>query len=88
MRRGPTNALKCFDRSANTASEPRILLVKADVTDAFRNVKLAPDQAQMFCYMVDDVLVVDVRLTFDWAGSLGHWRVMSELPHIPTVTLL
>ena len=43
----------------------RILLVKADVTEAFRNVRVAPDQAQTFCYMVDDVLVADFRLTFD-----------------------
>ena len=35
----------------------RILLAKADVTEAFRNVRVAPDQAQNFCYMVDDVLV-------------------------------
>ena len=38
---------------------------------------MAPDQAQYFCYMVDDVLVADVRLTFGWAGSPGHWGVMS-----------
>ena len=30
------------------------------------------------CYMVDDVLVADFRLTFGWAGSPGHWGVMSE----------
>ena len=31
----------------------RILLAKADVTEAFRNVRVAPDQAQKICYMVD-----------------------------------
>ena len=56
----------------------RILLAKADVTEAFRNVRVAPDQAHNFCYMVDDVLVADFRLTFGWAGSPGHWGVMSE----------
>ena len=56
----------------------RILLAKADVTEAFRNVRVAPDQAQTFCYMVDDVLVADFRLTFGWAGSPGYWGVMSE----------
>ena len=56
----------------------RILLAKEDVTAAFRNVRVAPDQAQTFCYMVDDVLVADFRLTFGWAGSPGHWGVMSE----------
>ena len=31
-----------------------------------------PHQAQNFCYMVDDVLVSDFRLTFGWAASPGH----------------
>ena len=39
---------------------------------------MAPDQAQSFCYMVDDVLVADFRLTFGWVGSPGHWGVMFE----------
>ena len=56
----------------------RILLAKADVTEAFRNIRVAPDQAQNFCYTVDNVLVADFRLTFGWAGSPGHWGVMSE----------
>ena len=56
----------------------RILLAKADVTEAFRNVRVAPDQAQTFCYMVDDVLAADFRLAFGWAGSPGHWGFMSE----------
>ena len=41
----------------------RILLTKADVAEAFRNVRVAPDQAQRFCYMVENVLVADFRLT-------------------------
>ena len=56
----------------------RILLAEANVTEAFRNVRVAPDQAQLFGYMVDDVLVADFRLTCGWAGSLGHWGVMAE----------
>ena len=50
----------------------RILLAKADVTDAFRNVRVAPDQAQNVCCMVDDGLVANFRLTFGWASSPGH----------------
>ena len=56
----------------------RILLAKANVTEAFRNVRVTPDQGQTFCYMLDDVLVADFWLTFGWAGSPGHWGVMSE----------
>ena len=62
-----------------------ILLAKADVTDAFRNVRVVPDQAQNICYMVDDGLVADFRLTFGWAGSPGHWVVMSEAAAKPPV---
>ena len=50
----------------------RILLAKEDVTEAFRKIRVASDQTQKFCYMVDDVLVADLRLTFGWAGSPGH----------------
>ena len=57
--------------------DKRILMSKADVSDAFRNVRVAPDQAQNFCYVLDDVLVADLRLTFGWAGSPGFWGVMS-----------
>ena len=28
--------------------------------------------------MIDDVLLADFRLTFGWAGSPGHWGVMSK----------
>ena len=70
----PTNALKCVDRSANnTAFQPPYpISQEVDVTGAFRNVRVAPSQAQTFCYMVDDVLVADFRLTFGWAGSPSH----------------
>ena len=46
----------------------RILMSKADVSDAFRNVRVDPDQAHNFCYIVGD-LVIDFRLTFGWSGS-------------------
>ena len=56
----------------------RILLAKADVTEAFRNVRVSPEHAQKFCYIVDDILVADFRLTFGWKGSPGFWGLMSE----------
>ena len=52
-------------------------MAKADVTDAFRNVRIAPHQAQNFCYVVDDVLVSDFRLIFRWAASPGYWGLMA-----------
>ena len=53
-----------------------LLLAKADVTDAFRNDKIAPHQAQNVCYAVGDVLVLDFRFTFGWAASPGYWGLM------------
>ena len=50
----------------------------ADVSDAFRNVRIAPDQSKKFCYFLGDVLVADSRLTFGWAGSPGFWGLMSS----------
>ena len=58
-------------------SHLRILLAKADVTDVFRNVRIAPHQAQNVCYVVDDVLVSDLRLTLGWAASPGYWALMA-----------
>ena len=59
-------------------SHLRIILATADVTAAFRNVRVSPDQAQNFCYGVDDVLVEDLRLTFRWAASPGYWGLMAS----------
>ena len=55
----------------------RILMSKADVSDAFRNVRVDPDKAHNFCYAVGDLVVIDFRLTFGWSGSPGFWGVMS-----------
>ena len=42
----------------------RILISKADVSDAFRNVRIAPEHANKFCYVLEDLIVADLRLTF------------------------
>ena len=55
----------------------RILMSKADVAGAFRNVRVDPDRAHNFCYTVGDLVVIDFRLTFGWSGSPGFWGVMS-----------
>lgn len=58
--------------------DKRILMAKADVASAFRNVRISPDHAQKFCYVLGDVLVADLRLTFGWAASPGLWGVMAS----------
>ena len=50
---------------------------KADVSDAFRNVRVDPDKAHKFCYTVGELVVIDFRLTFGWSGLPGFWGVMS-----------
>lgn len=45
--------------------------------NAHRNVRLAPDDARKFCYVIDVVLVADFRQTFGWASSSGFWGVMA-----------
>ena len=54
----------------------KILMSKANVADAFRNVRVDPDQAQTFCYTVGELVVIGFRLTFGWSGSPGFWGVM------------
>ena len=49
----------------------RILMSKADASDAFRNVRVDPDEARNFCYTVGELVVIDFRLTFGWSGSPG-----------------
>lgn len=44
--------------------DKRIIMATTDVNNAYKNVTVAPDQAQKFCYTVEDVLVADFRLTF------------------------
>ncbi|CAB1118521.1 unnamed protein product [Ectocarpus sp. CCAP 1310/34] len=58
--------------------DKRILAATADVTSAFRNVRISPDHAHNFCYVIGDVLVADLRLTFGWAASPGLWGVLAS----------
>ena len=55
----------------------RILMSKADASDAFRNVRVDPDKAHNFCYTAWDLVVIDFTLMFGWSGSPGYWDVMA-----------
>ena len=55
----------------------RILMSKTDASDAFRNVRIDPDEAHNFCYTVEELVAIDFRLTFGWSGSPVFWGVMS-----------
>ena len=46
------------------------------MSDAFGNVRVAPDKTHKFCYTVD-LVVIGFRLRFGWSGSPGFWGVMS-----------
>ena len=69
--------------------EKRILMSKADASDAFRNVRVDPDEPNNFCYTVGKQGVIDFRLTFGWSGSSGIWGVMSAAaPHAHSNTTI
>ena len=59
--------------------DKRILMSNADVSEALRNVCIAQDQAQNVCYVLEDVLVAGLRLTFEWTWSPGLWGFMSSV---------
>ena len=50
-------------------TEKGILMSKADVSDASRNVRVNPDKAYNVCYTVGELVVIDFRLTFELSGS-------------------
>ena len=52
-------------------------MCKADVSDAFRNVRVDPKKVHDFCYSVEELVVSAVRLTFGWSDSPGFWGVVS-----------
>lgn len=56
----------------------RLLMATTDVNDAFRNVRVDADKAQKFGYVVDELIVIDFRLPFGWAGSPGNFGVMAS----------
>ena len=62
-------------------------MATTDVNDAYRNERVDPDEAYNFCYIVDDLVVIDVRLTFGWTGSLGNFGVRPPQQNTHTVTL-
>ena len=45
--------------------------------DAFRNVKVDPDEAHDIRYTVGELVVIVFRPKVGWSGSPGFWWVMS-----------
>ena len=56
----------------------RLLMATTDVNDAYRNVRIDPNQDHNFCYTIGDLVVIDFRLTFGWTGSPGNFGVMAS----------
>lgn len=60
-----TRAAEFLDELVTRRKRPpveRMLMSKADVSDAFRNVRADPDQGRDFCCtVVGDLVVVNVR---------------------------
>ena len=72
-----SNVLEDLVSLRNTYLTERILMSKADVSDASRNVRLDPDQTHKLCYTVGDLVVIDVRLTIGWSGPPGYSGVLA-----------
>ena len=51
-----------------TFQATRILTSKADVSDAFRNVRVGRVKSYKLRYAVGTLVVIDFRLTFGWSG--------------------
>ena len=84
LRASPCNTFTGANRSPNEVSSKTNFVGKCRyVTDAFRNVRVTPQQAHNFCYKVDDVLVSDFRLRFEGAASPGYWSLMATITAIP-----
>ena len=69
------------------AENPKLCLFMAttDVNDAYRNVRIDPNQVHNFCYTVGNLVVIDFRLTFGWTSSPGNFGVMAWRQNTPTV---
>ena len=66
-------------------STARILLCRADVKDALRQVPADPAGAPTFWYVVGGHVVVDLRLQSGWRNSPGFWGLVSAaLEHSQT----
>ena len=59
-------------------SKLRLLMATTNVNDAYRNVRIDPNQVHDFCYTVGDLVLIDFRLTFGWTGSPGNFGVMAS----------
>ena len=77
VRRSPPQSLTELVNLKKKYANKRILMSKADVSDAFGNVRVYTDKALNVCYIVGEPIVFDFCLTFGWSGSQGFWGVMS-----------
>ena len=61
----------------------RIVPIKIDVKDAFREVPVEITRAPVFGYVFGDFVVVNRRLHFGWRNSQGFWcSFASALEHV------
>ena len=56
----------------------RILIQKMDVKSAFRHIGVYPAGAAAFGYVVDEYVVVNMRLQLGSRGSPGWWGVAAS----------
>lgn len=54
------------------------LVFHRDLKRAFRQILVDPGGAQVFAYVWDELLIVELRLQFGWRGSLGWSGLVAE----------
>ena len=59
---------------------------KADVSDAFRNVRMDPAKAHKFSYAVGDLVVIDFRLAFGGQDHGGFGASCRPRQNVRTAT--
>jgi hypothetical protein len=63
---------------ATLGTSARIVAAKVDVKGAFRHWKLDLGVIEVFCYMIEQWLVIDLNLPFGWCNSPGWWQLAAN----------
>ena len=65
-------------KNEKLVSNDPILLAKTYVSDAFRNVRVSPENPHQLCNVLEDIVMVDLRLAFGWTGSQRIWGSLAS----------
>lgn len=87
MRRSPAEVPDRVGKAEGSNHTIRLVIATTDVNDAYRNVRIALDDAHNFYSTVGELIVVDFWSTFGWTGSSDNFRVVASAAEHSTATL-